>query len=242
MSIKAISWAFDQQTGSPTTKLILIKLADNANDDGECWPSQKYISKHTELSRESVNRHIKKLEASKLLTVIRRKKEGVSLPNKYILHTQGVVSESHKGSDGESQGVVSESHTNRKIEPSIEPTVSPNGSTGKNKKVEKFNGKEYHEPTTVKEFKEYCSRSTQEHVRMIGYIAEKSGASYTTSGEWAEYFAAQKKWTAKCVMFSHARIKEALEHAIEKYDEWNAHSIYKALTNQKKKTPKPAYY
>jgi hypothetical protein len=39
------------KTGNPIRKLVLIKLADNANDSGECWPSYKHIADHCECSK-----------------------------------------------------------------------------------------------------------------------------------------------------------------------------------------------
>ena len=42
MSGKVVGWAMEQITGSPTAKLVLIKLADNANEHGICWPSKMF--------------------------------------------------------------------------------------------------------------------------------------------------------------------------------------------------------
>ena len=124
MSIKAIAWAFEQDV-PPTTKLVLLKLADNANDEGLCWPAQSTLSRHTGLARETVNRHVKKLEQLGILKIRRRSKEGVSLPNHYLLNLRGVVTENHRGSDSESHGVVTEDHT----EPSGSTVSKPNGQT-----------------------------------------------------------------------------------------------------------------
>jgi hypothetical protein len=46
------------KTGNPIRKLVLIKLADNANDSGECWPSYKHIADHCECSKSAVRDHI----------------------------------------------------------------------------------------------------------------------------------------------------------------------------------------
>ena len=54
MSIRTLDWAFKQKCKSPAQKLVLIKLADNANDDGKCWPSQRYVAEHCEMSRQTV--------------------------------------------------------------------------------------------------------------------------------------------------------------------------------------------
>jgi DNA-binding transcriptional ArsR family regulator len=67
MSFKLMAQALDIKTGSPLTKLILLKLCDNANDAGECWPSYQTIADHTEVSKRSVMIHIQKLIDSGLL-------------------------------------------------------------------------------------------------------------------------------------------------------------------------------
>jgi len=86
MSIRAINWAFEQKVGSASAKLVLIKLADNANDDGVCWPSHRYMEQHCELSRTAIKENIKKLVALDLLTIQERFKDGVQLPHVYHLN------------------------------------------------------------------------------------------------------------------------------------------------------------
>jgi len=51
MSIQAVAWAIEQRVGSPTGKILLICLANYANERGECWPSQRIIAEQAELSR-----------------------------------------------------------------------------------------------------------------------------------------------------------------------------------------------
>ncbi len=48
---------------SPTQKSVLISLADNADDNGECWPSQTTIADRTCLSERAVRDAIKGLES-----------------------------------------------------------------------------------------------------------------------------------------------------------------------------------
>jgi hypothetical protein len=38
--------AMGVKVGNSLRKLVLIKLADNANDKGECWPSYQHIADH----------------------------------------------------------------------------------------------------------------------------------------------------------------------------------------------------
>ncbi len=53
--------AFDIRVGSHLRKLVLIKLADNASDQGECWPSYGYIAEQCECSKSAVRDHIEAL-------------------------------------------------------------------------------------------------------------------------------------------------------------------------------------
>lgn len=50
--------AMSIKVGNPLRKLVLIKLADNANDKGECWPSYQHIAEHCECSKSAVRTHI----------------------------------------------------------------------------------------------------------------------------------------------------------------------------------------
>lgn len=51
----------------PAAKAVLISLADNANDHGECWPSVGYIARRTCLAERTVQRSIRWLEEAGLL-------------------------------------------------------------------------------------------------------------------------------------------------------------------------------
>ena len=49
---------WDLQGFSPSEKLVLLSLADNANDNGWCWPSAANIVRRTGLSESTVRRVI----------------------------------------------------------------------------------------------------------------------------------------------------------------------------------------
>ena len=50
--------AMTMKVGNPLRKLVLLKLADNASDLGECWPSYQHIADQCEISKRSVMNHI----------------------------------------------------------------------------------------------------------------------------------------------------------------------------------------
>lgn len=74
MSIKIINLVWDTPCESHTQKLVLIALADNANDQRVCWPSLDYLAKRCDLTRQGVILQIKALTEKNLLRV--RKDDG----------------------------------------------------------------------------------------------------------------------------------------------------------------------
>ena len=117
MSFRLAVEAFDARVGNPLRKLVLLKLADQANDEGLCWPSYETIAKACEVDRRSVIRHIKKLEADNFLRIekVYDKEAKKNKSNRYHLTIakgvkKSLVTESHHPSDTESPlGGVTES-------------------------------------------------------------------------------------------------------------------------------------
>ena len=62
MSVSLMAKAMGVKVGNSLRKLVLIKLADNANDKGECWPSYQHIADQCECSKSAVRNHIDALE------------------------------------------------------------------------------------------------------------------------------------------------------------------------------------
>ena len=70
MSLKRIAAAIDCDLSS-SEKLVLILLANNAKDeDGTCFPSQKYLAKKSGFARGTVNGIIKRLQASGFIEIV----------------------------------------------------------------------------------------------------------------------------------------------------------------------------
>lgn len=59
------------KTGNATAKAVLLRLADYANDAGECFPSTTRIADELELSRQAVSNAIKRLESIGLIKISR---------------------------------------------------------------------------------------------------------------------------------------------------------------------------
>ncbi|MPW31938.1 helix-turn-helix domain-containing protein [Agarivorans sp. B2Z047] len=85
MSMKLMVKAMELKVGNSTRKLVLLKLADNANDSGECYPSYKHIADLCEIERRTAMRHIQKLEEDGFLEVEKRKGPKGNSSNIYLL-------------------------------------------------------------------------------------------------------------------------------------------------------------
>lgn len=73
MSIKAMNWAWQVKGLKPGEKLVLMKLADHANDSGLCWPGKSSIAEDCEVSKRTADAYVARLSELKLITVTRRK-------------------------------------------------------------------------------------------------------------------------------------------------------------------------
>lgn len=106
MSMSLMVAAMKIRVGNPLRKLVLIKLADNASDVGECWPSYQHIADQCEISKRSVMNHITALcEAGLLRKEIRKGGPKGNSSNVYFLTLDGgappapgVVKQVHQGS------------------------------------------------------------------------------------------------------------------------------------------------
>lgn len=76
------------KVGNPARKLVLLKLADNANDDGICFPSYQYIADKCEMTRRSAISHIECLIKMGLVSKKERKNKDGSISNLYFLHLE----------------------------------------------------------------------------------------------------------------------------------------------------------
>ena len=103
MSSECLFWAVKTKVGHAHRKLILIALADIANEHRQCWPSHEYLAQVAECSRSSVIRQLKELEKAGLITMVQRTEKNLKQSNIYTLlpnvsERHNDVSERHRGS------------------------------------------------------------------------------------------------------------------------------------------------
>jgi hypothetical protein len=68
VSIEAINWAWEQPCPA-TQKLVLVALADHADNQGSCYPSIGRVAVRCGLSRRAVQKAIRGLATTSLLTI-----------------------------------------------------------------------------------------------------------------------------------------------------------------------------
>ena len=67
MSLEAITWAF-RQSLTPSEKLVLLTLADYADDENKCWPKQETLATRTGLTRPTIALKMRTLAERNLIT------------------------------------------------------------------------------------------------------------------------------------------------------------------------------
>lgn len=85
MSTKAVSWVLHHVRVEPITKMILVAMAENADETGVCWPSQTTTAEKACVSLATVKRKIKWLEQQGVISVVRRRVGSHKTQNKYRL-------------------------------------------------------------------------------------------------------------------------------------------------------------
>jgi len=70
--------SFESSDLTPAQKLLLIALADHANDEDQlCWPSQEHLIKKTGLDRRSVQRSLSTLIDKGYIRIIKKGTNGI---------------------------------------------------------------------------------------------------------------------------------------------------------------------
>ncbi|HHC7360915.1 TPA: helix-turn-helix domain-containing protein [Vibrio parahaemolyticus] len=87
MSHTLVATLMKAKTGSPISKLILLKLADNADIHGRCFPSYQYLARYCEISLRTVKQHIRQLESIGFVELVHRfDKRGRQQSNLFQIH------------------------------------------------------------------------------------------------------------------------------------------------------------
>lgn len=119
--LQSLAWKFKFLDLVPsrqqsTTKIVLVKLCDNASDEGYCWPSIGRIAEECCLGRSTVTKQITILESIGLVSREYRFKDNIQRSNGYFINIPMLTSLIPTLEEGETPSSVD-------TEPSLEPSI-----------------------------------------------------------------------------------------------------------------------
>ena len=124
MSVKAIAWAWEQEALSGSQKLLLVALADHANDDGECWPGNRSLARKCGVHLATIKRTKQQLVEGGYIRVERRKRPDGSWSSSRTYLSMGVGAQCAEGGADCAEGWAQDAPPmNRKDETPEEPSV-----------------------------------------------------------------------------------------------------------------------
>lgn len=86
MSIRLINAAWESSVADPTAMLVLVCLADQANDEGGCWPKKESLCWKTRLSASGLRQVLTRLADEGHISV--EHGGGRARANRYLIHPQ----------------------------------------------------------------------------------------------------------------------------------------------------------
>jgi|GEM_PF-2128284 len=141
MSVHALSAAFGAKGLTPSEKLVLLSLANYADEDLSCWPSQRRIASDTSLSDRTVRSVLCALEEKGLITRQERLRQDGSRASDAITLTFAAPAQISGGAETISGGVRKQSPGGAEaasglttFEPSPEPSKEPRRAARTEKK------------------------------------------------------------------------------------------------------------
>jgi len=91
MSWNALAWAAQQKAGGSTDKLLLILLANYADEDGVSFPSHRTLAREAECSVATVERALDRLRVNGLVVISPRFDGRRQTSNEYVLNMGGIL-------------------------------------------------------------------------------------------------------------------------------------------------------
>jgi len=197
MSVKAITWSIEQDVRPAGAKLLLIVLANYANDKHQCWPSKATIASDCSMSKSTVCKYLLDLQKAGIIAVEQRFNEGSEALHRTSVITlqvnRGVVRVADNGSPGDGQGLSEGADkglsdcadTNHKLEPSIEPSVAK--ATGEAGVLSETKPANSLQPQSPKNINPYRKKIFDDILPRLAQATGKSvPALRTLMGKWAK--------------------------------------------------------
>jgi len=105
LSVKIMSQVWDLLDLSQSETLVMLALADHADDYGKCWPSIARVAKKARLQRRATQAVIRRLERKGFLSVDRKGLRDGGSTSHYQLHV-GVHEIHPRGARNDTEGCI----------------------------------------------------------------------------------------------------------------------------------------
>lgn len=228
MSFKMVAQAFDMRVGNPLRKMVLIKLADQANDDGYCWPSYDSLAHACEISKRSVIDHIKWLEEKSFLRIEKRynKAKQKNKTNRYHLTLDKAVQFVDKKAKSVDEGSAGVAPLND--EGVVQELHHPSAGAAPKSINESIN-----ESTTNSENKIICDSDSKNELIVTGMTDEELLVEFWNSHRPAKAAVKAAVWAkvikTRLKTFTADEIKQAMLYVI--HSRWHQQNGQVAIRN-----------
>jgi hypothetical protein len=87
MSAKVVSFIFEHSKTVGSARVLMLAIADMANNDGECWPGRANLARRVNVSVRQITRLIQECERTGELSVISERRPNNEFENnRYLIH------------------------------------------------------------------------------------------------------------------------------------------------------------
>lgn len=131
MSIKIMTLVWDTEIGPATKRLVLLALADSANDEGMTWPLMGTLARRAACGLSTARRVVAELEAEGWLDRKERRVErDRNQSNIYQLNVPAIEGAARSWREGAAQ-------SEREVPPNLRPPAAQSGRENRNKNPKK---------------------------------------------------------------------------------------------------------
>ncbi len=224
MSFKAQKWAWDQDTKSPLTQLLLFTIAHLEHDEkGYAWASHQYLADKCKCKRRALIDNLQYLEDEGYIAIERRTRDGMKQTNLYRCnYARNVattdVQQMHKGSAADAQG-GSAADAHKQIT-SFNRLINNNGQNEFDRFWEQFPKKVY-KKDSLKAWNTACKKKTFDPEVLIADVIHRNSNDPVFMGDKqfipnAAKYIRGEHWENEIIEKPKAELTEADKYGLSK--------------------------
>lgn len=176
----------------PNGTAVYLSLCRRANKEQFCFPSERLIAKDHGLTEKTARKYLRLIEKANIIRIEKERRRDGKYQCKiyYLIDKSEWKHPSVFSTDGNKRQKPSvNNHQNQRYEiptkdaqgkdTNMKDTASPTAKADSSDKKD--------EPMTLKEFIDWCTKSSQRHIRIIGNWAETTEPDLKTKKQWESF-------------------------------------------------------